>query len=90
MSIDEAIAQLEFNDKKGAKIMKEVCGRLASDASVINTSQTPDLCTYSECVFACSQVLLEAQEIAVKNHNVEYKSNLYVGGYAAFVKFQCG
>ena len=25
MSIDQAIAQLEFNDKKGAKIMKEVC-----------------------------------------------------------------
>lgn len=24
MSIDEAIAQLEFNDKKGAKIMREV------------------------------------------------------------------
>lgn len=24
MSIDEAIAQLEFNDKKGAKIVKEV------------------------------------------------------------------
>lgn len=24
MNIDEAIAQLEFNDKKGAKIMKEV------------------------------------------------------------------
>lgn len=24
MSIDEAIAQLEFNDKKGAKVMKEV------------------------------------------------------------------
>uniref|UniRef100_A0A3Q4MUC2 Large ribosomal subunit protein uL22m n=1 Tax=Neolamprologus brichardi TaxID=32507 RepID=A0A3Q4MUC2_NEOBR len=46
MSIDEAIAQLEFNDKKGAKIMKEV--------------------------------LLEAQEMAVKNHNVEYKSNLFV------------
>ncbi|TMS14605.1 39S ribosomal protein L22, mitochondrial [Larimichthys crocea] len=46
MSIDQAIAQLEFNDKKGAKIMKEV--------------------------------LLEAQEMAVKNHNVEYKSNLYV------------
>ncbi|CAB1352477.1 unnamed protein product [Coregonus sp. 'balchen'] len=37
---------LEFNDKKGAKIMKEV--------------------------------LLEAQEMAVRNHNVEYKSNLYV------------
>ncbi|XP_031724894.1 large ribosomal subunit protein uL22m [Anarhichas minor] len=46
MSIDEAIAQLAFNDKKGAKIMKEV--------------------------------LEEAQEMAVKNHNVEYKSNLYV------------
>lgn len=25
------------------------------------------------------QVLLEAQEMAVKNHNVEYKSNLYIG-----------
>ncbi|KAM9728997.1 large ribosomal subunit protein uL22m [Menidia menidia] len=46
MSIDQAIAQLEFNNKKGAKIMREV--------------------------------LLEAQEMAVKNHNVEYKSNLYV------------
>uniref|UniRef100_A0A8C6T813 Large ribosomal subunit protein uL22m n=1 Tax=Neogobius melanostomus TaxID=47308 RepID=A0A8C6T813_9GOBI len=46
LSIDEAIAQLEFNDKKGAKFMKAV--------------------------------LLEAQEMAVKNHNVEYKSNLYV------------
>ncbi|KAF7206665.1 large ribosomal subunit protein uL22m [Nothobranchius furzeri] len=46
MSIDEAVAQLEFNDKKGAQIMREV--------------------------------LLEAQEMAVKNHNVEYKSNLYV------------
>ncbi|CAH2276142.1 39S ribosomal L22, mitochondrial [Pelobates cultripes] len=46
MSIDQAIAQLEFNDKKGAKIMKEV--------------------------------LLEAQDLAVRNHNVEYKSNLYV------------
>lgn len=28
MSIDEAIAQLEFNDKKGAKIMKEVRSRM--------------------------------------------------------------
>ncbi|CAJ1063281.1 S ribosomal protein L22%2C mitochondrial [Xyrichtys novacula] len=46
MSIDQAIAQLEFNDKKGAKIMKEV--------------------------------LLEAQEMAVRSHNVEYKSNLYL------------
>ncbi|XP_047234362.1 39S ribosomal protein L22, mitochondrial isoform X3 [Girardinichthys multiradiatus] len=55
MSIDEAIAQLEFNDKKGAKIMKEV--------------------------------LLEAQEMAVKNHNVEYKSNLYVGSFPSAESF---
>ncbi|TNN69119.1 39S ribosomal protein L22, mitochondrial [Liparis tanakae] len=54
MSIDQAIAQLEFNDKKGAKIMKEVGGG------------------------AFPFVLEEAQEMAVKNHNVEYKSNLYV------------
>ncbi|KAM6985630.1 large ribosomal subunit protein uL22m [Aplochiton taeniatus] len=46
MSIDQAISQLEFNDKKGAKVMKEV--------------------------------LLEAQEKAVRLHNVEYKSNMYV------------
>ncbi|CAN2387332.1 ribosomal protein L22 [Pristimantis euphronides] len=46
MSIDQAIAQMQFSDKKGAKIIKEV--------------------------------LLEAQEMAVKNHNVEFKSNLYL------------
>ncbi|KAM3925614.1 large ribosomal subunit protein uL22m [Leptodactylus fuscus] len=46
MSIDQAIAQMEFSDKKGAKIIKEV--------------------------------LLEAQEMAVRNHHVEYKSNLHV------------
>ncbi|XP_073477262.1 large ribosomal subunit protein uL22m isoform X1 [Aquarana catesbeiana] len=46
MSIDQAIAQLEFNDKKGAKVMKEV--------------------------------LLEAQDLAVRNHHVEYRSNLYI------------
>ncbi|KAM3601149.1 uncharacterized protein V6R79_008422 [Siganus canaliculatus] len=56
LSIDEAVAQLEFNDKKGAKIMKEV--------------------------------LLEAQEMAVKNHNVEYKSNLYVAeSYSSKAKY---
>uniref|UniRef100_A0A8C8RG75 Large ribosomal subunit protein uL22m n=1 Tax=Pelusios castaneus TaxID=367368 RepID=A0A8C8RG75_9SAUR len=46
MSIDQALAQLEFNDKKGAKVIKEV--------------------------------LLEAQEMAVKDFNVEFKSNLYI------------
>lgn len=34
------------------------------------------------CLFV--QVLLEAQEMAVKNHNVEYKSNLYVGKCLGF------
>ncbi|XP_062867777.1 39S ribosomal protein L22, mitochondrial [Trichomycterus rosablanca] len=46
MTIDQALAQLEFNDKKGAKVIKEV--------------------------------LLEAQDMAVRSHNVEYKSSLYV------------
>ncbi|ERE68767.1 39S ribosomal protein L22 [Cricetulus griseus] len=46
MSIDQALAQLEFNDKKGAQIIKEV--------------------------------LLEAQDMAVREHNVEFRSNLYV------------
>ncbi len=25
------------------------------------------------------KVILEAQDMAVRNHNVEYKSNLYIG-----------
>lgn len=43
----------------------------------------------SYCAFVCFQVLLEAQEMAVKNHNVEYKSNLYVGKCAALIVSQC-
>ncbi|XP_074865632.1 large ribosomal subunit protein uL22m isoform X1 [Carettochelys insculpta] len=46
MSIDQALAQLEFNNKKGAKVIKEV--------------------------------LLEAQDMAVKKYNIEFKSNLYI------------
>ncbi|KAJ6667859.1 hypothetical protein lerEdw1_016180 [Lerista edwardsae] len=46
MTIDQALAQLEFNDKKGAKVIKEV--------------------------------LLEAQEMAVRKNNVEFKSNLHI------------
>lgn len=46
MSIDQALAQLEFNDKKGARIIKEV--------------------------------LLEAQDMAVRDHNVEFRSNLHI------------
>lgn len=38
LSIDEAIAQLEFNDKKGAKIMKEVCSMCVSQ---MNVNQIP-------------------------------------------------
>lgn len=34
MSIDEAIAQLEFNDKKGAKVMKEVKSIIQSEMNV--------------------------------------------------------
>eukprot|EP00071_Canis_lupus_P005353 XP_005619316.1 39S ribosomal protein L22, mitochondrial isoform X3 [Canis lupus familiaris] len=46
MSIDQALAQLEFSDKKGAQIIKEI--------------------------------LLEAQDMAVRDHNVEFRSNLYI------------
>ena len=31
------------------------------------------------------EVLLEAQELAVKEHNVEYKSNLWVGKECIFI-----
>ncbi|XP_067852098.1 39S ribosomal protein L22, mitochondrial isoform X2 [Heptranchias perlo] len=46
MTFDQAVAQLQFHDKKGAKVMLEV--------------------------------LLEAQEMAVRTHNLEYRSNLYI------------
>nr|XP_035927903.1 39S ribosomal protein L22, mitochondrial-like isoform X2 [Halichoerus grypus] len=46
MSIDQALAQLEFRDKKGAQIIKEI--------------------------------LLEAQDMAVRDNNVEFRSNLYI------------
>uniref|UniRef100_A0A8I3N464 Large ribosomal subunit protein uL22m n=2 Tax=Canis lupus familiaris TaxID=9615 RepID=A0A8I3N464_CANLF len=41
-----ALAQLEFSDKKGAQIIKEI--------------------------------LLEVQDMAVRDHNVEFRSNLYI------------
>lgn len=47
MSVDEAVKQLNFVQKKGAKYVKEA--------------------------------LLEAQDLAVKHHNVEFKSNLWIG-----------
>ena len=46
LSIDEAIKQLAFNNKKGAKIVREV--------------------------------LLEAQELGINEHNFEFKSKMWV------------
>lgn len=47
MSVDEAVRQLSFVDKKGSDFAKET--------------------------------ILEAQQMAVEKHNVEFKSNLWVG-----------
>lgn len=47
MTIDEAIRQLDYVNKKGAGFVK--------------------------------QTLLEAQELAVTHHSVEFRSNLWVG-----------
>lgn len=49
MTIDEAIRQLRFVQKKGA-------------AFILDT-------------------ILEAQEKAIKEHNVEFKSNLWIGKF---------
>ncbi|OQR70872.1 39S ribosomal protein L22 [Tropilaelaps mercedesae] len=46
LTIDDAIAQMEFDNRKGAKILKEI--------------------------------LKEAQDLAVKEHNIEFRSNLWV------------
>lgn len=87
MTIDQALAQLEFNDKKGAKIIREV--RVESSLNCTSVIFTPE--HLLDVMFKCwiwelkydseQQVLLEAQEMAVKSHSVEYKSNLYVGKY---------
>lgn len=47
MTVDEAVRQLSFVDKKGSDFAKET--------------------------------ILEAQKMAVEQHNVEFKSNLWVG-----------
>lgn len=47
MTVDEAVKQLSFVNKKGAKFVKEA--------------------------------VLEAQELALKQHNVEFRSNLWIG-----------
>lgn len=49
MTVDEALKQLSFINKKGAKFVKEA--------------------------------ILEAQERAVSQHHVEFKSNLWIGMY---------
>jgi large subunit ribosomal protein L22 len=49
MTVDEAIKQLSFIQKKGAVAVKET--------------------------------ILEAQQLAVEQHNVEFRSNLWVGKY---------
>lgn len=53
MSVDEAIKQLKFVPKKGAKDVRET--------------------------------IEEAREMAVKDHNVEFPTNLWVGKSASLV-----
>lgn len=55
MQIDEAIRQLDYIKKKGAKFVMET--------------------------------LLEAQELAVQKHNVEFRSNLWVGTCLSYHEF---
>ena len=47
MTVDEAVKQLSFVNKKGATFIKET--------------------------------ILEAQQLAVTRHNVEFKTNLWIG-----------
>lgn len=56
MTVDEAVKQLSFLNRKGAVIAKEV--------------------------------ILEAQRMAVEEHNIEFKSNLWVGEYAYFIDLE--
>ena len=38
-----------------------------------------------KCLDVIWQVLLEAQEMAVHDHNVEFKSNLWIGAILCFI-----
>lgn len=58
MTVDEAVKQLSFVNKKGAAYVKEA--------------------------------ILEAQELAVTSHNVEFRSNLWIGMlYINYFKLLC-
>lgn len=58
MTIDEALRQLNFCDKKGAPFIKET--------------------------------ILEAQKMAINDHNVEFKSNLWIGECKRTLIMSCG
>ena len=62
LSVDEAIKQLNFINKKGAFIAAEV-----RHLSLLPRTQ-----------YLCPQVIEEARQLAVKEHCVEYGSNLWV------------
>uniref|UniRef100_A0A4W5MAZ3 Large ribosomal subunit protein uL22m n=1 Tax=Hucho hucho TaxID=62062 RepID=A0A4W5MAZ3_9TELE len=71
---DEARRPAEVHHcRRQIKYSKDKMWYLANMVSVFR-------CLPSHDVIRCciSKVLLEAQEMAVRNHNVEYKSNLYV------------
>lgn len=68
MSVEEAIRQLSFHKLPTASIMRDVRERSARRLRRF---------------IIHSQVLIEAQEMAVKEHNIEYKSNLWVCKYRA-------
>lgn len=69
MSIDEAIAQLSFNDKKGAKIMKEV-------RRCMFTCRYRFSCSY--CFIYSSCFILPTSPIAPLHHKCHYMSQLFV------------
>ena len=63
--------------KSAGKNHKWICNTLIEIVTLITLSLTSiDSLKYFVLNF---QALLEAQEEAMKNHNVEYKSNLHIG-----------
>ena len=73
LKIQDALVQMEFSDKKGAKFIKQVCrGQQKSTEFLF-------------CVYRV-QVLEDTQEKAVKSHFVSDPNNLYVGQWSNHLK----
>lgn len=88
MSIDDAIRKVSFLPQKGAKILKDVGGYVKSNF-IPQLIESCLLSIESLPLPFCWQCLLEGQKIAVREHGIEYPSNMWIGMFQFYVCCRC-